>query len=148
MQILAPVWTRIAVVMLATAAGQLRAQEAVPRSPQCTMPDTSVHQLPFSADDNGDGARFVWFANCRAGLPYAYVRTADVPHSGDFTEIDSTTPSGGPRAGDVAWWPSYMGTIAGASGPIITPGGPLDLAELTKRLGPVRFFRRVVAKGR
>lgn len=125
---------------------QLRAQEPIPRNPQCTMPDTSAHQLPFSQAANSDGARYVWFANCRAGLPYAYVTTADLPRSSEFTEIDSTTTSGGPRAGDVAWWPGFMGIIAGPSGPVVTPGAKLELAGLEARMGRPRFFRRVVAK--
>lgn len=108
------------------------------------MPDTSVHRLPFSAEANSDGARFVWFANCRAGLPYAYVRTVDVPGSRSFTEIDSAPQSGGPRGGDIAWWPTFMGTLVGRTGPVVTPEGPLDLVELRKRLGAPRFFRRIV----
>ena len=110
------------------------------------MPDTSVHRLPFTAEANADGARFVWFANCRAGLPYAYVRTADVPRSSDFTEIDGRTPSSPPRAGDVAWWPSFMGTISGPGGHVMTPEGPLALDDLTKRFGTPRYFRRRVPK--
>jgi hypothetical protein len=121
------------------------AQEPIPRSPQCTMPDTSVHQLPFSSASNADGARYVWFTNCRAGLPYAYVKTADIPRSTTFTEIDSTTP-GGLRGGDVVWWPSFMGIVAGPSGPVVTAGARLELAELERKLGRPRFFRRIVAK--
>jgi hypothetical protein len=139
-------WMWMFMAALSLGGKPVAAQEPAPESPRCTMPDTSAHRLPFSEADNADGARYVWFVNCRAGLPYSYVRTADVPRSGEFTEVDSTTPSGGPRAGDVAWWPSFMGIIASPTGPVVTPSGRIELADLEKRLGPARFFRRLVPK--
>ena len=113
-------------ITLTTFAPTLGAQEAAPQVPAWGRPDAKVRKLPFSAEDNADGARFVWFNNCLAGMPYQFVPTKDIPASSWYTEIDATTPSGGPRAGDVIWWPSFMATIEGADGPAVTPEGWLE----------------------
>jgi hypothetical protein len=110
------------------------------------MRDTSAQQLPFSKEENADGARFVWFVNCRAGHPYPYTKTAEIPRSPYFTEVDSTTPGGGPRAGDAVWWPQYMAIVASGDGPVLTPEGPVPLAELVQRYGAPRFYRRLVPR--
>ena len=135
------------VVLMAAAAGEVRpiaAQEAAPRSPACGRPDSTVRKLPFSAEDNADGARFVWFSNCLAGLPYPYVAAKDVPNSPWFVEIDSTSRTGGPRVGDVIWWAAFMATIAGPDGPALSPEGRLSLADLQRKYGTPRYYRRRV----
>ena len=123
-----------------------RSGRAAPASPACGRPDPSVRALPFSAEDNADGARFVWFSNCLAGMPYPYVRARDLPASSSFTEIDATTPTGGPRAGDVIWWSQFMATIVGPDGPAVIPGGRLPFDELERKYGKPRFYRRLVPK--
>ncbi len=123
----------------------VEAQEPVPASPQCTMPDTSVHALPFSREDDADGARYVWFTNCRAGLPYAYVKAKDIPQSRAFRELDPKLPGELPRGGDIVWWPTFVAVIETADGPTVGPAGRLTLANLTRDLGqPPRFFRRQI----
>ena len=112
------------------------------------MPDTSVHKLPFSQEADADGARFVWFNNCRAGLPYSYVRTADVPHSVYFRELNPTSSNDRAMAGDVAWWPRFMGVVASPIGPIVTGPGHPEFEELVEIYGEPRFFRRVVVEHR
>jgi hypothetical protein len=98
--------------------------------------------MPFTREEDADGARYVWFTNCRAGFPYAYVPTADLPRSASFVEVDSTTPPAGLRPGDVVWWPTFMAMMATPGGPLVRPGRLLRLDTLTAHLGPPRFFRR------
>src|SRR5438552_1704072 len=92
----------VAAVLLAPV--RLSAQEPAPVPPACGSRDTLRARIPYSDEDDRDGARSVWFANCRLGLPYAYLATADVPKSELFVEIDSTLV----RAGDIAWWHEFM----------------------------------------
>ncbi len=120
------------------------AQEPVPKPPACGA-DSAKHRLPFTSKQNADGARYVWFISCRAGLPYAYIPTAKVPRSRDFTAVDSTTP-GGIRQGDIAWWPKFMVLVAGPKGPAMIQGGPIPLQRLIDRYGRPRFFRRIVRR--
>jgi hypothetical protein len=122
----------------------VQAQESVPASPRCTMPDTSVRKLPFAREDDLDGARFVWFSSCRAGHPYAYVRTADVPRSRYFREIDPTAAGESVRAGDVAWWPTFMALTEDINGPLASGPHRVQFEDMIKRYGPPRFFRRMI----
>lgn len=123
--------------------------EPAPVPPACGAQDTTSHQLPFTAQQNADGSRYVWFTYCRAGFPYPYVPASRIPESSDFALVDSTT-SGGVRAGDVAWWPDFVGIMGGPQGPVAVAQGRMPLAVMVRRYGPPRFYRRVVprTKGR
>ncbi|HUO52771.1 MAG TPA: hypothetical protein VMT93_09640 [Gemmatimonadaceae bacterium] len=136
---------RIVLAVAALAAGLARPCAAQARTnwgPACGVPDTTVHKLPFSREENADGAKFVWFSNCRAGLRYPYTPTAMVPESRYFTEIDGkgATPV---QPGDIAWWPWFMAVSAGPDGPLGVVGPPLALADVLPWFGAPRWFRRV-----
>ncbi len=101
------------------------------------------HKLPFNRDENLDGARFVWFVLKETGFPYAYTPAKDFPPIGDFTEV----PADSARAGDVAWWPSFVAIYSGPPGrTLITAEGPLRLDSLTVVKGRPRFFRKLAPK--
>jgi len=124
-----------------------RAQELAPTPPACGRADPSARRLPFSAEANADGARYVWFTNCLAGMPFPYTPTKQVPASSYFVEIAVTADSSRPRAGDIAWWPAFMGVIASDTGPVLTAGDRPSLHKLTIRFGSQpRFFRRLVPR--
>ncbi len=100
------------------------------------------NRLPFTREQNADGARFVWFIMGRAGFPYPYIPAKDFPGNGDFTEV----PSDSARDGDVAWWPTFVAIYGGADSTVVLPEGPTALAALKRRLGPPRVFRKLVPK--
>ena len=110
-----------------------------PRNP---LPPSS-HTLPFTRAENTDGARFVWFVLKQTGFPYAYTPAKDFPPTGDFREV----PSDSARAGDVAWWPTFVGIYSGPPDrTLITAEGPLRLDSLVSVKGRPRFFRTLVPK--
>lgn len=98
-------------------------------------------RLPFTRAENADGARYVWFVLGRAGFSYPYIHARDFPTSDQFTEV----PADSARAGDVAWWPTFVAVYGGSvDRTLLTPDGPLSCDLLAKQRGPPRFFRERV----
>jgi hypothetical protein len=102
-------------------------------------PASASHVLPFAAEDDRDGARFVWFIYGRGPFRYDYVPADRFPRPADFTEVEPRMA----RAGDVAWWPGWMG-IADGEGGVVGAGGRRAVADLTRTYGrEPRYFRRL-----
>lgn len=57
---------------------------------------------PFTAEQDRDGAMFVWFITCYTGLRYDYIPASEFPHTPRFRKVKK------PRDGDVAWWPDMV----------------------------------------
>lgn len=97
--------------------------------------------FPFTAAQNADGARYVWFVYGKTGSKYSYLPAGRLPAS----ERLRPAPGNVPRTGDVAWWPDFMAIYAGPGAPdaanLVTAGGRLSLAELERRYGPVKWYR-------
>jgi len=100
------------------------------------------HVLPFSPDENADGARFVWLIFRHQGMPMPYVSAQDLPGSTDFRSI----PADSARDGDVAWWPSLVGLYDAGSKALLLLEGERPMAEITQRLGAPHFYRRLVPR--
>jgi hypothetical protein len=97
--------------------------------------------FPFTAEENADGARFVWYVYNQTGFPFDYVPAKELPASKNFRPA----PGNKPRAGDVAWWKDYVALYAGDEAPrdsnIRTAQGSAGLRELEERYGPVKWLR-------
>jgi hypothetical protein len=98
--------------------------------------------LPFSREENGDGARFVWFISRQAGFSYPYIACAGIPSSPSFREV----PADSVRAGDVAWWPSYVALYDPVTRMLRRPEGAVLLVDWMLNLGPAKFYRRQVGR--
>ena len=102
--------------------------------------------LPFTPEENADGARFVWYVLQRSGMEFDYLPADHFPESPTFTVIEH----GLQDTGDVAWWPCMM-AIYDPNFPkarelpldvaIVTAGGPLSLTRLEEKMGPATFYR-------
>ena len=102
--------------------------------------------LPFTAEENADGARFVWYVLQRSGMEFDYLPADHFPESPYFTVIEH----GLQDAGDVAWWPQLM-AIYDPNFPkarelpldiaLVTAKGPLSLTKLEENMGPAIFYR-------
>ncbi len=102
--------------------------------------------LPFTAQENADGARFVWYVLQRSGMEFDYLPADLFPESSSFKVIEH----GLQDAGDVAWWPRMM-AIYDPNFPkarelpldvaIVTAHGPLSLTKLEEQMGPAVFYR-------
>ena len=102
--------------------------------------------LPFTAQENADGARFVWYVLQRSGMEFDYLPADHFPESSSFKVIEH----GLQDAGDVAWWPRMM-AIYDPNFPkarelpldvaIVTARGPLSLTKLEEEMGPAVFYR-------
>jgi hypothetical protein len=123
---------RIAIAMLALAAAW--------------SPVWADSGLPFTPEENADGARFVWYVLGRSGMKFDYVPAGNFAESPDFTLVEH----GLQDAGDVAWWPGMM-AIYDPNFPrarelpddvaIVTAKGPLSLTTLESERGPAVFYR-------
>ena len=102
--------------------------------------------LPFTAEENADGARFVWYVLQRSGMEFDYLPADHFPESPSFRVIEH----GLQDTGDVAWWPHLM-AIYDPNFPkarelpldvaIVTAKGPLSLTRLEEKMGPAIFYR-------
>ena len=111
--------------------------------PLCANADSG---LPFTTEENADGARFVWYVLKRSGMEYDYLPADHFQESPTFTVIEH----GLQDTGDVAWWPRMM-AIYDPNFPkarelpldvaIVTAGGPLSLTRLEEKMGPATFYR-------
>lgn len=97
--------------------------------------------FPFTAEEDADGARFVWFIFGQSGFSYEYLPAERFPTSKNFRPA----PNNKPQAGDVAWWKEYVAIYAGDEAPedadLLCASGRLSLKTLEKRFGTVKFYR-------
>ena len=116
-----------------------------------TADDAQAPEFPYTAAENADGARFVWFIYTQAGYPYEYLGADRLPQSPAFGVVASPSPI----PGDVAWWKEFV--AIGGEGPrdehgrhgapvLYTAGGVKSLAELEARFGRVRWYRYEAAR--
>ena len=102
-------------------------------------------QLPFTAAENKDGARFVWFIVGRAGFTYDYIPADSFPTSGEFTEVDPDSA----RAGDIAYWPKFVAVFSGPPDNVLVVVGPrIPLKDMVTQRGKARFYRKLVPVGK
>jgi len=101
--------------------------------------------LPFSADDDADGSRFIWFVFKDTGINYAYLPAKDLAKSPLFKPV----PANKIQSGDLAWWKEFVVTydprqvqgrpkghnLAAAAGKTYL------LQDLVKKYGPVTWLR-------
>ena len=72
---------------------------------------TKGETLPFTEDEDFDGARTVWLFFNSSGIPgtkHAYVPAKEIPKSNRWLKLDSKTPL---QIGDMAWWPNAMAIL-------------------------------------
>lgn len=110
------------------------------------MPEPAQSQpkcLPFTAEEDVDGARFVWWGFGEAGFRYRYIRTKLFPESGRFGQI----PGRKPQPGDVAWWKEFAAIYTGAAtekAELLTGNGIGSLKSFEDKYGPVKWLRLLV----
>ena len=140
--------------IISTTIGAMRAQALVAAlafaalvaacGPRPAAREVAPQKIPFSSEENRDGARFIWFLHTQTGFPYAYIPARDFPASSEFAEV----PRDSARSGDVAWWSDFVGLFGGWAGrTVILVNGPVPLDQLVKKYGAEpRFFRKAVRK--
>ena len=91
--------------------------------------------LPFTAEENRDGAMFVWFILGKEGFDYAYTKAADFPQSPFFKEVQERQPA------DIAWWKGFVAIYRGEKEMLFTTRGDIPLKAEEKKRGKARWFR-------
>jgi len=97
--------------------------------------------LPFTAEENRDGAMFVWFIFGQQGYDYPFTMAADFPQSPFFKEVQERQPA------DIAWWKGFVAIYRGERETLFTARGDLPLKAEEKRRGKARWFRYVSPPG-
>jgi hypothetical protein len=118
----------LALYFLLTLASAIPALAAVPGA-----------TLPFTREENSDGARWVWFIYQQAEFEYDYACTVDFPASPRFRRVDAA------QAGDVAWWPDYVAIffIEDGKPSYLTAEKWLDASAFDASHGKPLFFRYI-----
>lgn len=91
--------------------------------------------LPFSAEENRDGAMYVWFVLGQAGFVYPYTPVMDFPKSKFFKKV------GKPREADIAWWPELVALSKGKGDVLLSVRGEEQLKDVVKKHGPPVWYR-------
>jgi tetratricopeptide (TPR) repeat protein len=95
----------------------------------------NLTSLPFSAEENHDGAMFVWYIFDQEGLDYPFTKAADFPQSPFFKEVQERQPA------DIAWWKGFVAIFRGEKGTLFYARGDLPLKAEEKTRGKARWFR-------
>ena len=67
--------------------------------------------LPFTEEEDHDGARAVWFlfnVSGVEGTKHAYTPAKDIPNSNRWLKLQPKTPV---QPGDMAWWPNAVAML-------------------------------------
>lgn len=112
----------------------------------CATAGAAEPKYPFSAQENRDGARFVWFIYQQAKKPYDYLPAATLHTSPRLQEVSRDFPV----MGDIVCW-KELAVIYDPEAPfrynlssdfrLVTAEGVLSLPVLEKRFGPPRWLR-------
>ena len=98
-------------------------------------------QFPFTAEENADGARYVWFIYGQSGSSYDYLPAKMLPTSKNFRPASGNKP----QLGDVAWWKEFVAIYVGDDAPeglnLVTAEKKIGLKDLEKKYGPVTWYR-------
>jgi hypothetical protein len=104
------------------------------------MNGQTERKFPFTAKENEDGSRFVWFIYMQSGLPYDYAKSDSFPYVKNFAPSLNNIP----QAFDVAWWKDFMAIYdsrASDESNLITAQQRYSLLATIKKHGPVKYFR-------
>jgi tetratricopeptide (TPR) repeat protein len=108
----------------------------VPLAHRKELPMVKNHtSLPFTAEENRDGAMFVWFILGQDGCDYAYTKAADFPRSLFFNEVRERQPA------DIAWWNGFVAIYRGEKETLLSAAGDITLKTEEKKRGKARWFR-------
>jgi len=91
--------------------------------------------LPFTAEENRDGAMFVWFIFGQQWFDYPFTRAADFPQSPYFKEVQKRRPT------DIALWKGFVAIYRGEKEMLLTARGELPLKAEEKKRDKARWFR-------
>jgi tetratricopeptide (TPR) repeat protein len=91
--------------------------------------------LPFTAEENRDGAMFVWFILGQEGFDYPFTKAVDFPRSPFFKEAQERQPA------DIAWWKGFVTIYRGEKEMLLSAGSDLPLKAEEKKRGKARWFR-------
>jgi hypothetical protein len=93
--------------------------------------------LPFSAEENRDGAMYVWFVLGQTGFDYPYTPARDFPKSRVFKKVEK------PRAADIAWWPDSVALYGDKGDVLLSARGEEPLKVAAGKHGPPVWYRFV-----
>jgi tetratricopeptide (TPR) repeat protein len=91
--------------------------------------------LPFTEEEDRDGAMYVWFIFAMSGVDYPYLRAADFPKNPLFKKVEK------PEGANVAWWKGFVALYEGKEGVLLTARGKISINAMSKKLGKVAWYR-------
>ncbi len=91
--------------------------------------------LPFTKEEDRDGAMYVWFILGQAGCDYPYVAAKDFPYCPFFKMVET------PQEGDIAWWKGFVALYREKDGALLVSRGTKQLKAEEKKRGKATWFR-------
>ena len=124
-------------VICATALAPMavHAQPASDRTPR--RGPQPVETLPFTQEEDVDGARWVWFI-VSMSVPFPYVPARDYPTADHVRMLSANEMA---RSGDIAWWPNFVAIYDAEKDVYISAPGSFSTKAVNEQRGKPRFFR-------
>lgn len=91
--------------------------------------------LPFTEEEDRDGAMYVWFIFGRSGFAYPYIPARDIPKSPVFKRVET------PQAANIAWWKGFVALYDGKKAILVTARGEVSLKAMERKRGTVTWYR-------
>lgn len=92
--------------------------------------------LPFTAEENRDGAMYVWFILDREGILFPYTKAAEFPRSPFFKRVPEP-----PQSADIAWWKGFVAIYRSEKGTLLSARGEFPLKSEEKKRGKAAWYR-------
>lgn len=98
--------------------------------------------LPFTAEEDADGSRMVWFLLNVSGLKstkHAHISARDIPKSNRWLKLEPSKPL---QEIDMAWWPNGVAILSNKKTETFNfKGNLVQLSELERRFGKPEYRR-------
>lgn len=91
--------------------------------------------LPFTEEEDRDGAMYVWYIFGQSGFDYPYVPARDFPKSPFFRKVEEQ------QTANVAWWKGFVALTENRKAVLLSARGEVSLKETVKKRGRVTWYR-------
>ncbi|HTG81421.1 MAG TPA: tetratricopeptide repeat protein [Geobacteraceae bacterium] len=91
--------------------------------------------LPFTEEEDRDGAMYVWFIFGQSGFDYPYVPARDIPKGPLFKRVQA------PQLANIGWWKGFVALYDAKKEVFVTARGEVSLKAMERKRGAAAWYR-------